>query len=75
MEKSNKIVQIYGYLVCLVSIITLITSIPTLVVSIIDMSDPLHTGSSYNETKLTSFENYKMNLSNQVIQENDSHST
>jgi hypothetical protein len=61
MEKSQRIPQIYGYLICLVSVITLLISITNLFNAIIDLNDPLHTdwynGSNGN---ISFYESYRM---------------
>src|SRR4029079_5981838 len=64
MEKSIKIgPQIYGYTVCLVSIITFLISVTAFVNAILNMADPLHTGSTpTGSPSLASFENYKMDV-------------
>ena len=51
MEKPKLVAQIYGYLVCLVTVITLLISITSLINSVIDMGDPLHAGSSFQSEK------------------------
>jgi len=58
MEKRRKPVQVYGIIVCIVSIITFIICLGILVSSIIDRSDPLLSG--YSRYDLSSFENFKM---------------
>jgi hypothetical protein len=64
MEKSIRIVsQVYGYAVCLVTVITFLISITALFTAIIDRGDPLHSG--YNQPgspSLASFENYKSDV-------------
>ena len=64
MEKSVKIgAQIYGYTVCLVSIITFLISITAFVNAILNMADPLHSGSiPPGSPSLASFEIYKMDM-------------
>ena len=62
MEKQNKIIQLYGYAVCLVTVITFLISLSVLVGTLFDLSDPLHSGNSYGQPSLASFENYKMDL-------------
>jgi|SRR3990172_1169121 len=65
MEKPHRIVQIYGYTVCLVTVITFLISIISLVNAIIDLGDPLHAGWDFSMEKspsLASFENYKMDV-------------
>ena len=66
MEKPPRTAAlIYGYAVCLVAIITLLISIPNMVNSIIDLSDPLYAGGYYSPGKqanLASYEIYKMEI-------------
>lgn len=63
MEKSQKIVQVYGYTVCLVALITFIITVTTLVNAMLDKSDPLHYGwTSPEAPSLASYENYKMDV-------------
>ena len=56
--------QIYGYAVCLVTVITFLISIAALVGAIFDLSDPLHASNfAFREgPSLASFENYKMDV-------------
>jgi hypothetical protein len=64
MEKSKKIIsQIYGYLICLVAVITFLICIANMVNAIIDLGDPIHSGWSSNGTaKLNSYEIYKLDV-------------
>lgn len=63
MEKSHRIAQIYGYLVCLVAVITFLISISQLVNSLIDLGDPIHAGwTSESAPSLASYENYKIDI-------------
>lgn len=65
MEKPNRMAQIYGYIVCLVAVITFIICMANIIPSIIDLGDPLHAGSIYSPQSapsLASFENYKMDI-------------
>jgi hypothetical protein len=65
MEKQHRMAQIYGYIVCLVAVITFIICLANIIPSIIDLSDPLHAGSVYSvqgSPSLASFENYKMDI-------------
>ena len=64
MERSQKIgAQIYGYTVCLVSVITFLIAVTFLVNAIIDLGDPLHAGwTQPGSPSLASFENYKMDI-------------
>lgn len=62
MAKSNKIgAQIYGYSVCLVSVISFLIAVTSLVNAMIDLGDPLHSGwNPPGSPSLASFENYKI---------------
>lgn len=72
MEKSNRFTHIYGYLVCLVAIITFLICITSLINAVIDKSDPLHSGyGGYNTPDLNSFEAYKLDLM-KTVQQKDS---
>ena len=63
MEKTQRIAQIYGYLVCLVAVITFLISISQLVNSLIDLGDPIHAGwTPESAPSLASYENYKMDI-------------
>jgi hypothetical protein len=64
MEKSKKTgAQIYGYTVCLVSIITFLISISALVNAILNLGDPMHSGYTPAwSPSLASYESYKMDL-------------
>lgn len=58
MEKKTKIPQIYGYIVCIVAIITILISVADLITSVIDASDPLYAWG--DDQRLSSFENFKV---------------
>lgn len=65
MEKPNRVIQVYGYTVCVVAIITFLICTANFVNAVIDLSDPMHAGSVYNINRspsLASFENYKMDI-------------
>lgn len=65
MEKPHRMAQIYGYIVCLVSVITFIICLANIIPAITDLGDPLHAGPVYamqNSPSLASFENYKMDI-------------
>jgi hypothetical protein len=65
MEKPHRMAQIYGYIICLVSVITFIICLANIIPAIMDLGDPLHSGSMYNmqnSPSLASFENYKMDI-------------
>jgi len=63
MEKQSKVPAIYGYAVCLVTVITIIISVADLVNAVIDLGDPLHAERDYQKSpSLASFENYKMDI-------------
>jgi len=76
MEKSQKMPQIYGYLVCLVAIITVLICASTLVYAILDLGDPIHAGYTPPGTpSLASFDNYKMDILKSVPKEGESAKT
>ncbi len=63
MEKQHKIAQIYGYAVCLVTVVTFLISVTSLVNAIIDLSNPLHAERGFRGApSLASYENYKMDV-------------
>lgn len=57
MSKQHILSQIYGYTICLVTLLTFVFSIPSFVESLFDLSDITHS-SSYS-TKFISFQNYR----------------
>ena len=73
MEKTQRIAQIYGYLVCLVAVITFLISITQLVNSLIDLGDPIHAGwTPESAPSLASYENYKMDILKSTSKQTDS---
>lgn len=56
--------MIYGYLVCLVAVITFLITVTILVNSLMDLGDPLHaeTYTPAGTPSLASFENYKVDI-------------
>ncbi|MEK6615997.1 MAG: hypothetical protein AABZ32_07795 [Bacteroidota bacterium] len=55
--------QVYGYLVCLVTVITFLICTTTMINAVIDLGDPIHAGfTRANDPSLASFENYKMDM-------------
>lgn len=65
MEKPHRVAQVYGFTVCLVTVIAFIICIANLIPSIMDLSDPLHAGNQFipaGTPSLASFENYKMDI-------------
>jgi hypothetical protein len=74
MEKSNNVAKIYGYLVCLVAVITFIICIANLVNAFIDKGDPIHADRySYGQSapNLASYETYKMDILKDTKKESD----
>ena len=59
MTKKTKMSQVYGYIVCVIAIITFLIALGGLITSIMDSNDPLYTWGDTNN--LSSFENFKMN--------------
>jgi hypothetical protein len=65
MEKPHRMAQIYGYIVCLVAVITFIICLANIIPAILDLGDPMHAGSVFSmqgSPSLASFENYKMDI-------------
>ena len=60
MTKKTKMYQVYGYIVCIIAVITFLTSLAGLINSVIDSSDPLYTWGNTNN--LSSYENFKADL-------------
>ena len=56
---KNKAAQIYGYVVCVIAIITFLVSGGALISALIDMGEPLYSGYQ-DRTFLSSFENFKV---------------
>lgn len=63
MEKKNKMARVYGYLVCLVTVVTLIFTVAGIVNALLDLQDPMHSGfTPQGSPSLASFNNYKMDI-------------
>ncbi len=65
MEKGRGIGQVYGYIVCVIAIITALISISMIVGSIFNLQDPLRSTSPsfFGPTaNLSSFESYKIDI-------------
>jgi hypothetical protein len=61
MEKNTKIAQIYGYLICLVAVITFLIAVTNLFNAGINLQDPLHAEGFYTGSgNLYSFEEYRL---------------
>lgn len=72
MEKPNIISKIYGYAVCLVTVITFLICVSDLVNAIIDRGDPLHAGFyGSNQQALASYEIYKVETLKSFKSESD----
>lgn len=74
MEKQHRMAQIYGYIVCLVAVITFIICLANIIPAIMDLGDPLHAGPVYasqSQPSLASFENYKMDILKSTGKEGD----
>jgi len=68
MEKKRSIIQVYAIIVNVVAIITFIISLTSLISAVIDRSSPLYVG-GYNQTDLSSFEKYKLDVLNSTEKE------
>lgn len=60
MAKIHIVAQIYGYAVCLVTVLTFLFSVPSLLESSIDLTDIQHS-KNYN-SNYSSFESYKVHV-------------
>lgn len=65
---KNKAAQIYGYVICVVAVITFLIALGNLINSMMDLGNPLYAGYG-NETNLASFENYKANAMKEFTKE------
>jgi hypothetical protein len=72
MEKSKKIgAQIYGYIICVVAVITFLICTTTMINAIMNLSDPIHSGWNPAGTpSLASYEIYKMDVLKTTKNEN-----
>ncbi len=59
MEKSPRIAALYGYSVCLVTLIGFLMALPLIVGALVDLSDPVHAPRITGFPSTASFENYK----------------
>ncbi|HEX9083798.1 MAG TPA: hypothetical protein VF836_03585 [Gemmatimonadaceae bacterium] len=59
---NNRISQIYGYAVCLITVIVMLIAIKSVVDAAIDLSDPIRAEGSRMGRTLTNFEVYKMEV-------------
>jgi hypothetical protein len=57
---NNRISQMYGYAVCLITVIVMLIAIKSVVDAAIDLSDPIRAEGSRMGRTLTNFEVYKM---------------
>jgi len=66
MEKKHKIAQIYGYVICVIAVVTFLICAGALVNSVIDMGDPMHAYTFMQKKDLSSFEGYKVDALGQI---------
>ncbi len=63
LDKHNRIASIYGYLVCVVAVITFLICLGNLVAATFDLTDPLHASGNFEQQRsLSSLENYRMDV-------------
>lgn len=65
---KNKAAQIYGYVVCVVAVITFIIAVASITTAIINMNAPLYSGFQ-QENSLASFENYKVDAMQNITKD------
>lgn len=58
VDRANRVAQLYGYTICLVSVVTILFTVPSIISNLFQLSDPLQADESYHPV-LTSFEGYK----------------
>jgi hypothetical protein len=58
MERPGWVAQLYGYIICLVALVTIIFTLPRFIDNVFRLSDPLQSDAGY-EPALSSFEAYK----------------
>ena len=77
MDRINRfIAQVYGYAVCLITVVVMLISIKGLIDAAFDLSDPLRAEGGYGRFgPLTSFELYKMQARRQIPIERPSPTT
>jgi hypothetical protein len=63
---SNRISQMYGYAVCLITVIVMLIAIKQVVDAAIDLSDPIRAEGTRMGRTLTNFEVYKVEMKNQA---------
>jgi len=57
-----RIAQIYGYLVCLIAVVTFLISLNSAVGAAIDLADPVHSASYRGDPRLASFDVYRVEM-------------
>ncbi len=62
MEKKFSVAQLYGYIVCIVTVVVILISIAALVSAIFDFNDPMHAEAQWRRMNLSSFEAYKIDV-------------
>ena len=63
-EKSQRIQMVYGYAVCIVTVIAFLISVTSVVYALIDLTDPVHAYRTYGKDapSLASFDNYRVDI-------------
>jgi hypothetical protein len=73
MDRLNRFVaQVYGYAVCLITVIVMLASIKSIIDAVFDLSDPVRAqGGAYGRSgrPLTNFELYKMEARREGMRE------
>src|SRR5450759_4459898 len=68
MDRMNsRIGQVYGYAVCLITVIVMLIAIKQVVDAAIDLSDPIRAEGSRMGRTLTNFEVYKVEARSQAV--------
>lgn len=62
MDRPSKIAQAYGYIVCLITVITFLISLNNAIGAVFDLSDPLTARAMRGEPSMASFELYRSEM-------------
>lgn len=62
MDRPSRIAQAYGYVVCLIAVITFLISLNNAIGAAFDLSDPLYARAMRGEPSMASYEVYRMEM-------------
>jgi len=68
MQTKQRTAKIYGYVVCVIAVITFIISLFSMITALLDTSEPLY--AEYQDyTHLSSFDNYKVEAMKEISED------